>query len=146
MKVRPSVVIIENNCVLLMRYRYGQTDVYNLPGGNVDKSETLAQTVVRELQEELGIGIAVEKMILTGEVLMPAPKNDVLHCVFLAKITQGKPTLNSVETSALEVVWKPINTLKDLDMYPNVGAELENFFLEGVGFQYVGKVEQEWYG
>ena len=36
MKVRPSVVIVENNCVLLMRYRYGQTDVYNLPGGNVD--------------------------------------------------------------------------------------------------------------
>ena len=146
MKVRPSVVIIENDCVLLMRYRYGQTDVYNLPGGNVDKSETLAQTVVRELQEELGIGIAVEKMILTGEVLMPAPKNDVLHCVFLAKITQGKPTLNSVETSALEIVWKPINTLKDLDMYPNVGAELERFFLEDVGFQYIGKVEQEWYG
>ena len=90
--------------------------------------------------------ITVEKMILTGEVLMPAPKSDVLHCIFLAKITQGKPTLNSVETSALEVVWKPINTLKDLDMYPNVGAELERILLEDVGFQYVGKVEQEWYG
>lgn len=146
MKVRPSVVIIENDCVLLMRYRYGQTDVYNLPGGNVDKGETLAQTVVRELQEELGIEIVVEKMILAGEVLMPAPKNDVLHCVFLAKIAQGEPTLNPVETSALEVVWKPINTLKDLDMYPNVGTELERIFLEGVGFQYVGSVEQVWYG
>ncbi len=146
MKVRPSVVIIENDFVLLMRYRYGQTDVYNLPGGNVDKGETLAQTVVRELQEELGIEVAVEKMILTGEVLMPEPKNDVLHCVFLANIIQGKPALNSVETSALEVVWKPINTLKDLNMYPNVGAEIERIFLEGVGFQYVGKVEQGWYG
>jgi 8-oxo-dGTP diphosphatase len=146
MKVRPSVVIIENDCVLLMRYRYGQTDVYNLPGGNVDKGETLAQTVVRELQEELGIGIAVEKMILTGEVLMPEPKKDVLHCVFLGKITKGKPILNPMETSALEVVWKPINTLKDVAMYPNVGADLQKVLLKGVDFQYVGRVEQAWYG
>lgn len=146
MKVRPSVVIIENDCVLLMRYRYGQTDVYNLPGGNVDKGETLAQTVVRELQEELGIEIAVEKMILTGEVLMPEPQKDVLHCVFLAQIIKGKPVLNPQETSALEVVWKPIKDLNSLDMYPNVGAELERILLENIDFQYIGRVEQEWHG
>jgi 8-oxo-dGTP diphosphatase len=146
MKVRPSVVIIENDCVLLMRYRYGQTDVYNLPGGNVDKGETLAQTVVRELQEELGIEIAVKKMILAGEVLMPEPKKDVLHCVFLAKIIEGKPILNLMETSALEVVWKPIKELSSLDMYPNVGADLQKILLEDVDFQYVGRVGQAWYG
>jgi 8-oxo-dGTP diphosphatase len=146
MKVRPSVVIIENDCVLLMRYRYGQTDVYNLPGGNVDKGETLIQTVVRELQEELGIEIAVEKMILVGEMLMPEPLKDVLHCVFLAKIIEGKPRLNPMETSALEVVWKPIDTLKDVAMYPNIGAELEKILLEGIDFQYVGRVGQVWYG
>ena len=145
MKVRPSVVIIENECVLLMRYRYGQTDVYNLPGGNVDKGETLTQTVIRELQEELGITIAIEKMILLGEVLLPEPQKDVLHGVFLAKIMVGNPTLNPQETSALEVVWKPINTLKDIAMYPNVGAELEKILLERVDFQYVGRIGQEWY-
>ena len=146
MKVRPSVVIIENESVLLMRYRYGQTDVYNLPGGNVDKGETLAQTVVRELQEELGIEITVEKMILTGDVIMPEGKEDILHCVFLAKILEGKPILNPIETSALEVVWKPIKELNTLDMYPNVGTELERILSQDIGFQYVGKVEQEWYG
>ena len=145
MKVRPSVVIIENDCVLLMRYRYGQTDVYNLPGGNVDKGETLTQTIIRELQEELGITITVEKMILLGEVLLPEPQKDVLHGVFLAKIMEGKPVLNPTETSALEVVWKPIHTLKDIAMYPNVGAELEKFLLENTGFQYVEKINQVWF-
>ena len=145
MKVRPSVVIIENDCVLLMRYRYGQTDVYNLPGGNVDKGETLTQTVVRELQEELGVIIVVEKMILLGEVLLPEPQKDVLHGVFLAKIMEGKPILNPSETSALEVVWMPINTLKDIAMYPNIGTNLENILLEDIDFQYVGKIEQGWY-
>lgn len=145
MRVRPSVVIIENDCVLLMRYRYGQTNVYNLPGGNVDKGETLAQTIVRELEEELGVGISIEKMILMGETLMLEPKKDVLHSIFLAKIIQGTPSLNPTETSALEVVWMPIDSLKELSMYPNVGTELQKIVSEGAGFQYVGEIEQTWY-
>jgi hypothetical protein len=36
MKVRPSVAIIENNHLLLMRYEYGNAHVFNLPGGNTD--------------------------------------------------------------------------------------------------------------
>ncbi|MEY4541233.1 MAG: hypothetical protein RLZZ306_2990, partial [Bacteroidota bacterium] len=68
MKVRPSIAIVENNHLLLMRYQYGNTDVYNLPGGNVDKGETITETVVRELMEELGIEVEVETMILSGDV------------------------------------------------------------------------------
>lgn len=143
MKVRPSVAIVENNQVLLMRYRYGNTDVFNLPGGNVDKGETLASTVVRELQEELGIDIELEPMILTGDVIMPEGKEDVLHCVFKAKILNGKPMLNPKETSALEVLWKPIEELNQLDMYPNVGLELQKVLSQG--FEYIGKVRQQWH-
>lgn len=142
MKVRPSVAIVENNQILLMRYRYGNTDVYNLAGGNVDKGETLSSTVVRELQEELGIDIELGDMLLTGDVIMPEGKEDVLHCVFKAKILKGKPVLNPQETSALEVLWKPIEELNQLDMYPNVGIELQKAINQG--FEYIGKVRQEW--
>jgi 8-oxo-dGTP diphosphatase len=142
MKVRPSVAIVENNQILLMRYRYGNTDVYNLAGGNVDKGETLASTVVRELQEELGINIELGEMLLTGDVIMPEGKEDVLHCVFRAKILNGKPELNPKETSALEVLWKPIEELHNLDMYPNVGIELQKAISQG--FEYIGKIRQEW--
>ncbi|MEA5459276.1 NUDIX hydrolase [Arcicella sp. LKC2W] len=142
MKVRPSVAIVENNRILLMRYRYGNTDVYNLAGGNVDKGETLASTVVRELQEELGIDIELEEMLLTGDVIMPEGKEDVLHCVFRAKILNGTPVLNPQETSALEVLWQPIEELNQLDMYPNVGLELQKALNQG--FEYIGKIRQEW--
>lgn len=142
MKVRPSVAIVENDQILLMRYRYGNTDVYNLAGGNVDKGETLASTVVRELQEELGIDIELGEMLLTGDVIMPEGKEDVLHCVFKAKILNGMPVLNPQETSALEVLWKPVEELNQLDMYPNVGIELQKALNQG--FEYIGKIRQEW--
>jgi 8-oxo-dGTP diphosphatase len=141
MKVRPSIALVENNKILLMRYRYGDTDVYNLPGGNVDKGETLTETVVRELMEELGIEVEVGKMILSGDVIMPEGKEDVLHCVFEGKILAAKPILNPKETSALELVWMPLVDLNKLEMYPNVGKYLSKM----LDFQYVGKVNQTWW-
>jgi 8-oxo-dGTP diphosphatase len=141
MKVRPSIAIVENNHLLLMRYRYGDTDVYNLPGGNVDKGETLIETVVRELKEELGIEVEVGKMILSGDVIMPEGKEDVLHCVFEGKIIAGKPLLNPKETSALELVWMPLVDLDELEMYPNVGK----YLFKSLDFQYVVKINQTWW-
>jgi ADP-ribose pyrophosphatase YjhB (NUDIX family) len=128
-----------------MQYCYGNTDVYNLPGGNVDKGETLSETVVRELMEELGVEVNLETMILSGDVIMPEGKEDVLHCVFEGKILAGKPVLNPKETSALSVVWMPLVDLHELDMYPNVGAELQRFYLKGRGIDYMGKIGQRWF-
>ena len=145
MKVRPSIAIVENNHLLLMQYRYGNTDVYNLPGGNVDKSETLTETVVRELMEELGIEVGLEEMILLGDVIMPEGKEDVLHCVFEGKILSGKPVLNPKETSALAVVWMPLVDLHELEMYPNIGAQLQWFYLEGRRINYMGRIGQKWF-
>lgn len=145
MKVRPSIAIVENNHLLLMQYRYGNTDVYNLPGGNVDKSETLTETVVRELMEELGIEVGLKEMILLGDVIMPEGKEDVLHCVFEGKILSGKPVLNPKETSALAVVWMPLVDLHELEMYPNIGAQLQRFYLEGRRIDYMGRIGQKWF-
>lgn len=145
MKVRPSVAIIENEKVLLMRYRYGDTDVFNLPGGNVDAGETLTDTLIRELQEELGIQIAVGEMLVAGEVILSQQKTDVLHCVFKARIIAGVPVLNAKETSALEVLWQPITLLNQLAMYPNVADDLQVILAEDKGFEYLGRLDQVWY-
>jgi ADP-ribose pyrophosphatase YjhB (NUDIX family) len=145
MKVRPSIAIVENNHLLLMRYHYGKTDVYNLPGGNVDKGDTLTETVIRELMEELKIEVNLESMILSGDVIMSEGKEDVLHCVFKGKILAGKPILNPKETSALAVVWMPLVNLHELEMYPNVGAELQRFFIKGHGIDYMGRIGQKWF-
>jgi 8-oxo-dGTP diphosphatase len=145
MKVRPSILVIENQEVLLLRYRYGNVDVYNLPGGNPEPGETLTETLVRELQEELGIKIEVRTMILSGEVILPEQKEDVLHCVFRANVAFGTPVLNPAETSALEVVWIDISEINTVEMYPNVGYELQRVIMQESNYQYVGKIPQQWH-
>ncbi len=54
-----------------MQYRYGDTDVFALPGGNPDPGEDLEATLERELMEELGVDIQVFAMLFCGVVTRP---------------------------------------------------------------------------
>ncbi len=145
MKVRPSVALVANHQVLLMQYQYGDTLVYNLPGGNTDPSETLTETIIRELQEEINVTVLVENLLLCGEVILPQQKTDVLHCVFKGKIIANEPMLNPNETSALAIVWQPIDSLDTLPMYPNVGKALKEALTNGLENTYLGQIDQTWY-
>ncbi|QIP11835.1 NUDIX hydrolase [Spirosoma aureum] len=150
MKVRPSALIWRQNAnqteVLLMRYNYGGQDVYALPGGNPDRGEILPRTVIRELREELGVSVDVGEMILAGEMLLSERNDDVLHVVFAARNLQGEPVLNPAETTALELVWKPIAELEQLNLYPNIGKKIRPWFSSATYLGYVGRIEQQYFG
>ncbi|MFT4030910.1 MAG: NUDIX hydrolase [Siphonobacter sp.] len=146
MKVRPAVLLLVNDHVLLTRYRYGDQDVFQLPGGNPDSNELLSATLIRELREELNIEIEVGPFLVLGEVHLPQLKQGVLHCVFEGTIIGGIPSINPAETTALEVVWKPLRELAELNLYPNVGAELFELASGLRSSPYLGKIRQEWFG
>ncbi|WP_310586504.1 NUDIX hydrolase [Runella sp.] len=146
MKVRPSAIIVENNHVLLLRYSYSGNNVFALPGGNPDRGETLTQTLERELSEELGIEVELREDAFYGEVIV-AEREDVLHCVFFAQIVGGIPILNPKETTALELVWQPLEILSRLNMYPNVGENIYRYLvLNSTSLGYIGRIDQPFFG
>lgn len=145
MKTRPAACIIERGHVLLMQYHYGSTDVFNLPGGNPDPGETLSNTLVRELYEELTIDVEIGTLLAIGEVSLPQQKTDVLHVIFEAHIIGGIPRLNPTETSALSVVWIPLAQLHTLAMYPHIGEALQDLILSQQQGKYLGRIPQQWY-
>jgi 8-oxo-dGTP diphosphatase len=144
MKVRPAICLIKNDKVLLMRYEYNNQNIYNLPGGNPDRFETLPETLKRELLEELNVKIEVGSMILIAEVSLKQQNDDVLHCIFEGKITESEPVLNPNETTAKEIVWIPIEKLNDYILYPNIGSQLRNKLLNVLDEIYLGKINQIW--
>lgn len=150
MKVRPAALIWrqhENHTeILLMRYQYSGQDVFALPGGNCDRGETLPETVSRELLEELGVTVEIGEMILAGEMLLSQRSNDVLHVVFAGRNLHGTPVLNPGETSALAVVWKSVRELDKLNLYPNVGANIQQWFNSAIDLGYVGRIRQPYFG
>lgn len=150
MKVRPSALIWRQQAsqteILLMHYCYGGQDVFALPGGNPDRGEILTETIIREIREELGVSVDVGEMILAGEMLLSERNDDVLHVVFAARNLRGEPVLNPAETTALNLVWKPISELANLNLYPNIGLRIQSWFRSATYLGYVGRIEQQYFG
>lgn len=142
MRVRPSALIIERNCVLTMKYRYGEADVYALPGGNPDPGESLSEVIVREIREELGVETEVDQLVLCGEVIGEDGRKDALHAVFLVHLIAGLPRLNPEHTSALEIVWLSMADLTSKHLYPHVGHEIRAFIHGNPPIVYLGKIDQ----
>lgn len=146
-KVRPAILIIENQKILTMKYIYGGNEVYNLPGGNLELGEYLSEALAREMVEELGIKVKVGKLILIGEVHSDEEKQkkQTLHLLFEGKIMDGSPTLNPNETSALAIQWLSINDLEKVNLYPNLTIQIKDFLAEKLQNKYIGKIDQPWF-
>lgn len=146
-KVRPAILIIENQKILTMKYIYGNEEVCNLPGGNLELGEYLSEALAREMVEELGIEVEVGELALIGEVHSgdEAQKKQTLHLLFEGKITNGIPTLNPVETSALAIQWLDFNDLENINLYPNLTIQIKDFLSGKLQNKYIGKINQPWF-
>jgi 8-oxo-dGTP diphosphatase len=71
---------------LIVGYRGGG---WSLPGGVREPGETLADTAMRETMEEVGVVVAVERLIAVNERL---PNPHAVFFVFRARIIDGTPT------------------------------------------------------
>jgi hypothetical protein len=118
MRCRPALILVERNHILLMKYQYGKEFVYNLPGGNPDPGETLAETIVR----------------MVGDILPSENRDPSVHILFEGKIISGIPVLQPEQTTALELVWVSISEITKINMYPNVSEALQDMlFLQKPG-------------
>lgn len=82
-------VILDNENRLLLCHRR-DFDLWNLPGGGLEKEESPWQGVIREVQEETGIIVKVQR--LSG--LYFKPKENEVVLVFLCEAIGGEIKLS----------------------------------------------------
>lgn len=62
--IRTRVVIFnERNAILVQRHLTSESDFYRLPGGGVRFREKLEDCVIREIREETGLNMKVNRLL-----------------------------------------------------------------------------------
>ena len=109
-----AVVVDDGGRILLGRR--ADTGTWSLPGGAIDPGEQPADAAVREVYEETGVRIAVERLAGVALREVTYPHGDVCQYLtvwFRCTATGGRAVVHDDESSA--VGWYRPGELPDLD-------------------------------
>ncbi|NTV01753.1 MAG: NUDIX domain-containing protein [Chlorobiaceae bacterium] len=138
--LRVCALCVQHGQVLMVEHRSfapgepGMPESYwILPGGVVERGETLEEAVMREMLEETGLECNVGGMIFVKELLYPHPGNtgrdkgsrhhSVTLC-FHCEVTGGTlmtgrdPEFPDDRQVIIETRWLPLDDLASYELYP----------------------------
>lgn len=103
--------------VLLVRHTYGRLN-WEVPGGGAERGESPDETAIREMREETGIDVAIERLTGVYYETGPTPGHDhgpILHFVFRARSLDDRrpvaqpPEIGELGWFALDALPRPIS-------------------------------------
>jgi 8-oxo-dGTP diphosphatase len=127
MSIRPEVavgaiVVDAGRLLLVQRGRGAGAGLWSVPGGRVERGETLAEAVVRELQEETGLDGVCERFV--GWVERIGADHHFVILDFAVAVHDGQLVAGD---DAVDAGWVPLD---DVGAWPPVVNGLVEFLIE----------------
>lgn len=94
-QIRLTGVLIEAGQLLIVKQQLSKQRQWSLPGGRLESGESIADGMIREIQEETGLDVVIEKLLYVCDVM--TSRKPLIHMTFLLKRTGGQVTLPSNE-------------------------------------------------
>lgn len=121
---RVATVIRNGDKVLLHKNK--NEDFYAIPGGRIKIGEDSISAIKREVFEEIGVNINVDKMIGLVENFFEydGKKHHEVMIVFSSSFNKGSEYYNQEIIKGIEkdgelnLVWKSVEDIKELDVRP----------------------------
>ena len=85
-----AAIVRDGRILLIKRLRPPEAGCWSLPGGKVDFLERVADAVVREIREEIGVRIALERPLGVVEMIGLDDQHWVSP-IYLARLVAGEP-------------------------------------------------------
>ena len=110
---RAAAIVTKNDKVALIHRNRGDDVFYLFPGGQVEDNESTEQAAIREIHEELGLTIAVDRLVAV------VSRNGAEQYHFSATILGGEfGTGEGAEMGSYTAVWLPISGLARQSVRP----------------------------
>jgi 8-oxo-dGTP diphosphatase len=98
-----AIVVYDGRIVLVRRRNEPFKDMLALPGGFVEKDETVEEAVLRETKEETGLDAAILKLVGVYSDPRRDPRGPVVSICFLLNATSGRAQASS-DASRIELL------------------------------------------
>jgi ADP-ribose pyrophosphatase YjhB (NUDIX family) len=135
-----SAVVLDDAGQLLIIHKT-DNDLWALPGGGHDIGENITDTVVREVREETGIEVEIERLtgVYTDPQHVMAYDDGEVRQQFTICF-RARPTGGALRTSSesKEVRWISRSELDDLDIHPSMRLRIEHGMDENRTAPYIG--------
>lgn len=110
-----ALILDETSSKILMVKNKGNSS-WSLPGGAVEKEETLDQAAIREAKEETGLDVKVRGIIAINECIFEKKKEHAIFFTFRAEIIGG--SLELVRPHEIsEIAWMDVDKAEALMPY-----------------------------
>ena len=108
-----AAVIYKDGAYFTTQRGYGEFEgMWEFPGGKIEPGESRDVALKREIQEELGVDIAIENLLCTTEYDYPS-FHLTMHC-YLCSIASGEIELREHKSA----LWLTSDRLKDVAWLP----------------------------
>jgi 8-oxo-dGTP diphosphatase len=118
-----GAIVVDDDRLLLVRRGHGPAaGAWSVPGGRVERGETLAEAVVRELREETGIPGVCGELVGWVERLGPDWHHVILD-FFVVALEGGTPVAGD---DAAEAAWVPLGEVGSLRLVDGLAEFLHD--------------------
>lgn len=124
-KVAQKAVILNDAGEVLLIRDVANPDTWGLPGGRLNVDESPIDGLVREVQEEVGLTIAIVQPICVGQFVQHNEGKKVLVISYLAKLTDLEQLMKLKSDEVSEARYVPLAEAMTMNVFPEYKRALK---------------------